>query len=241
MQKQEAQVFERAALVLALSPHTAAVLGRRFPGIESRLRTLICPVDTNEFRPVEASEAGPFLLLTARIRDPRKNVNMLLRAFARVRALRPDLRLVITGDAPLPETVALAAHLGLAEAVEFRGNVPRAEVVRLCQSAALFTLPSLQEGLGISALEAIACGVPVVATRCGGPEGLVIEGQTGWLVPNNDEAAFAEAVLQALADPERLRAMRETCRHFAEQELARPVVEGKLLAALREVFPEHFA
>jgi glycosyltransferase involved in cell wall biosynthesis len=278
--RQEALVLERAALVLALSPHTAESIGRQCPAIAPRLRTLVCPIDTGVFRPAELGVTlGPkakglggscelgddnlqlltpnsqlairnsqflipnsqFLLLTARIRDPRKNVNMLLRAFARARAARPDVSLVITGDEPLPQTRALAHELGLGEAVQFRGAVSQDELVCLCQSAALLTLPSLQEGLGISALEAMACGTPVVATRCGGPEGHILEGHTGWLTPNGDEAAFAEAIVQALAEPARLQAMRANCRKYAEQELSRGVVEAKLLTALREVFPQHFA
>lgn len=252
LRRQEARVLERAAIVLALSPHTETVIRRLFPAIAPRVRTLLCPVDTNVFRPAfpppllgegpgVGGVMGLYLLLTARIRDPRKNVDLLLRAFARVRAARPDVGLVITGDDPLQETQALADRLGVRRAVAFRGLAPTAELVRLYQSAALFTLPSLQEGLGISALEAMACGVPVVATRSGGPEGIVVEGQTGWLVPNDDDAAFAEAILRALAEPGRLRAMRENCRRYAEREFARPVVEEKLLAALRDVYPQHFA
>ncbi len=246
LQAQEKRVLEAATVVLALSPHTSAAIAQHYPTVAPRTRTLLSPIDTDAFRPNANSQdpnpkSQPYLLLTARIRDPRKNVNMLLRAFARVRAARPDLRLVVAGDEPLAGTHALAAELGLDEAVEFRGLVSQAELIRLYQSAALYVQPSRQEGLGISALEALACGLPVVSTRCGGPEGVVQEGVTGWLTPSDDEAAFAEAVLRALAAPEQLREMRAACRAYAERELARPVVEGKLLAALRDVFPQQFA
>ncbi|MBI3761482.1 MAG: glycosyltransferase family 4 protein [Chloroflexi bacterium] len=182
----------------------------------------------------------PFLLFTARIRDPRKNVWMLLRAFARVSAAHPDLKLVFIGDPPLDSHLAVRDECGLGDSVVFLPPLPRVELVPYYQAAELFVLSSSQEGLGISFIEALACGLPVVATRCGGPEGVIIEGETGWLVPNDDEAAFAGAILRALSDPARLSAMRDNCRRYAERELARPVVEEKLLAALREVFPTHF-
>jgi glycosyltransferase involved in cell wall biosynthesis len=246
LMQQEQRVLERAAAVLALSPHTAESIRRLCPSAAERVQTLLCPIDTELFQPGERPPGErpieePFLLFTARLRDPRKNVTMLLKAFARVRLVYPGLKLVLIGDAPLEAHLALRRELGLAESVVFCPPLPREALVPYYRSAELFVLSSLQEGLGISFIEAMACGLPVVATRCGGPEGVVTPGETGWLVPNDDEQAFADAILGALSDPARLRAMRANCRQYAERELARPVVEAKLLAALRGVWPREFA
>ena len=74
-------------------------------------------------------------------------------------------------------------------------------LVELYQGAELFVLASAQEGLGIVMLTAISCGVPVIATDCGGPEGIVVEGITGQIVPNYDEGKLAEAITGLLSQP----------------------------------------
>ncbi len=240
LEQQEGLVYERAGVVLGLSPHTTAQIARRWPAVRGKLRTVFYPADTDRFQPGDCPADPPYLLLTARIRDPRKNVALLLRAYARVHAAFPSVRLIIAGDTPTPEMESLAAELGLRQSVTFTGHVSTAELVRLYQRATMFVFSSLQEGLGISVQDAMACGLPVVSTRCGGPEGLVQHGVTGLLVPNNDEAALAQAVSELLAHPERARAMGAAARARTLQEFARSRVEAQLRAAFKEVYPHDF-
>jgi glycosyltransferase involved in cell wall biosynthesis len=94
--------------------------------------------------------------------------------------------------------------------------------------------------LGISLLEAMACGTPVVATRCGGPEGVVQDGKTGRLVENGNAGALADAVLELLADPGQLEPMRAACVAQARTQFARSVVQSRLLEAFRDVYPDYF-
>lgn len=244
LQVQERLVIERASLVMALSPNTARRLAEIAPGAAGKIRVLLCPIDTDAFRPADGAATNPigapFLLFTARIRDPRKNTPMLMRAFARVRALHPDMKLVIIGDQPLDWHLAARDKHGLGDAVIFMPPLPHADLVQYYQSAKLFILPSLQEGLGISMLEALACGLPVIATRCGGPEGVIQDGITGRLVLNNDAGALADAILATLAAPATLAAMRAQAREFALTTFARPLVEAQLRAAFAEVYPRYF-
>jgi D-inositol-3-phosphate glycosyltransferase len=95
--------------------------------------------------------------------------------------------------------------------------------------------------LGIVVLEAMACGTPVVSTRCGGPEGIVSDGQTGRLVPNRDVEAFAGAVIDLLGQPDRLEAMRRACVAFAEQHFSWAAIERQLRDTVDAVFPEQVA
>jgi glycosyltransferase involved in cell wall biosynthesis len=236
LQAQEQLVYERASLILGLSPNTTAQIADRWPHIQSKLSTVLYPVNTDHFHPGAGPSDPPYLLLTARIRDPRKNVHLLLRAFARVRSEFSRLRLVIVGDHPLPATRTLAAELGLGESVVFPGHVPASEFVSLYQRATLFVFPSLQEGLGISVLEAMACGLPVLSTRCGGPEGIVDDGVTGVMTPNNDELALAHSLRELLPDPDRMRAMGMAGRRRAERLFARARIESQLRAAFAEAF-----
>jgi glycosyltransferase involved in cell wall biosynthesis len=160
-------------------------------------------VDARRFTPsTEPRLAGRRdILCVGRLDDPRKNVGLLLEAFARLPdALRATCRLLLAGSAgPGPEFWTRADALELRDCVEFVALPGEEELVRLYQRAAVFALPSDEEGFGVVILEAMACGVPVVATRCGGPEGIITDGTDGFLVPRDDAAAMA-ARLQTLLD-----------------------------------------
>ena len=243
LDREERLVFERAAAILTNGPHTAAAVRRQYPQVADKVQVMIYPVDTETFRPdpaVRAAVRRPYLLFTARINDPRKNVGLLLEALARLRGARPDLELVLTGNYPLPSIREKVAALGLETAVRFAGHQTSADLVRLYQGAELFVLSSTQEGLGISLLEAMACGLPAVSTRCGGPEGVLQDGRTGLLVENGNAEAFAGAVLRLLADPAGLDAMRANRVEYARASFARPLIETRLLGAFRAAYPEHF-
>jgi glycosyltransferase involved in cell wall biosynthesis len=238
---QERFVLRRASRILSISPYTRRRILETLPGVADKLDLVMTPVDVEALAPLPFDERKPqarYILTVGRVNDPRKNIPMLLHAFASIHARRRDLRLVLVGDDPGEPLLALTRQLRLENAVEFRGKVPERELHRLYQEAELFVLASTQEGLGIVMLEAMACGLPVVATDCGGPEGIVISGETGRLVPNNDAGALAQAVMDLLNAPEQLAAMRERCVAFVREHCARPIVERQLYEHFVSVFPE---
>lgn len=126
--------------------------------------------------------------------------DVLIRAVGEVRKTCPQVRLVMVGDGPLrPGLEQLTAQLGLGETVNFAGL--RSDVPRLLGALDVFVLPSEREALPVAVLEAMAAGLPVVATRVGGLPEVVEDGETGFLVPPGDVAAM-QAVLEKLAgDP----------------------------------------
>jgi glycosyltransferase involved in cell wall biosynthesis len=240
LEAQERLIYERASLIMGLSPKTTQEIVEHFPQVRAKLRTVLYPIDTKEFQPASGPSEPPYIFLSARIQDPRKNVNLLIKAFARIHQALPNVRLVIAGDTPTPQTAALVAELKLNECVAFAGHVSKPELVRLYQQASLFALPSQQEGLCISMLEALACGVPVVSTRSGGPEGVIEEGLNGRLVPNGAEEELAEAILQMLGQPTELAVMRERCAAFARTNFSKDIIESRLLEAFQTVYPDYF-
>ncbi|HLQ65838.1 MAG TPA: glycosyltransferase [Candidatus Limnocylindrales bacterium] len=135
---------------------------------------------------------------------PHKSQTTLLHAFALLRGRAPRLRAWIAGEGDL-RSALLAEHgsLGLGDRVRFLGF--REDVVTLLRASDLFVLSSYLEGLGTSILDAMAAGLPVVATRVGGIPEAVADGVTGFLVPPLDPPALAEA-LARLADDAALRA-----------------------------------
>jgi len=122
-----------------------------------------------------------------------------VRVFARIRE-RVPARLLIVGEGPeLSRAGQLINELGVAAHVELVGEAQ--DVTGLLSVSDLFLLPSLQESFGLSALEAMACGVPVVASNVGGLPEVVIDGVTGFLHPPTDVAQMAESAIRILSDP----------------------------------------
>lgn len=155
------------------------------------------------------AEVSPVLVHVSNFR-PVKRVQDVVAVFARVNATRPSLLLMV-GDGPeRPAAEALAAQLGVAERVRFVGHHDHFEAV--LRECSLFVLPSESESFGLAALEALASGVPVVATAVGGLPDVVLPGQTGALVPVGDVPAMAAAALDLLRDPARHRALSKAAR-----------------------------
>ena len=172
-------------------------------------------VDTTRFRPRSAAEATPeglpfapgqglCLVGTVGRMQAVKNQLLLARAFVRLLREQPSLaqtlRLVVVGDGPERAAVAaLLAESGVAHLCWLPGE--RSDVPALMRSLDVFVLPSLAEGISNTILEAMACGLPVVATRVGGNAELVDDGRSGLVVPSEDEAALAGALGHLAADP----------------------------------------
>jgi glycosyltransferase involved in cell wall biosynthesis len=174
----------------------------------------------------------PVVLSLARL-DPQKHLTVLLRAAARV----PTAQFVLAGDGPERGRLeALAAELGLGDRVSFLGL--RSDVPRLLASCDVVVLSSINEGLPVAALEAMAASRPVVASAVAGTLEAVVDGETGLLVPEGDPESLAAALRSVLDD--RAQAMRmgaagraRVVAKFAQQEMVDRVssVYEQLLAA----------
>lgn len=145
-----------------------------------------------------------------------KGFDCLLRAFAAMVAAVPQARLQICGDGPLRgELEDLAHDLGIARAVTFLGW--RQDYPAPASGWDVFVQPSLEEGFGVALLEAMAQGLPAIASDVGGIPELVQPGVTGWLVPPGNDAALARALLESLRAPSASRRMGDAARRSAER------------------------
>jgi len=171
----------------------------------------------------------PTILSVAR-QYPRKDTATLLRALPEVRRAVPEVLLRVVGNGPeLPRLRALAEELELGGNVRFEGALAEAEALRHAYAEALlFALPSRQEGFGIVFLEAMAAGLPVVAAAAGAAPEVIVEGETGLLIPPGDPGALATVLIRLLRDGElrgRMgRAGMERARHFGHQAMAERVL-----------------
>ncbi len=164
---------------------------------------------------------------------PVKRVPVLVEAFAQVAAELPS-RLVLVGDGPdRPAAQALAAERGVADRVHFLGSQDAVEKILPC--ADLFVLPSEYESFGLAALEAMACGVPVVATRAGGLPEVVADGETGELCDIHEADCLVKVILRLLESPDQLAKMGREARRRVEREFSLDSILPRYEAFYRRV------
>ena len=186
-----------------------------------RIRLVFNGTDLRRFSPPENgsrgdSRFGPNMVFACRQLFPRKGIRFLLEAARELKPQFPDLKIVLAGDGfERPELVQLAADLGIAEDVTFLGWVPNADLPPYYRAAAVSVIPSLEEGFGIPAAEAMGCEVAVVASDAGGLPEVVENGVTGLVVPRGNSKALAQAIGSLLADPQRRRRMGQAGRERA--------------------------
>ena len=166
--------------------------------IPASFRVVPNPVNTDLFVPPKTddqrTDSRPPRMLSLGCPEPHKGWHFLLQACHNLQAKGRSFRLDLIGDGPdQAEYKQMCLSLGLGEVVHFWGYISRDEVIEMLQGCDFFVLPSLHETFSITTVEAMACGKPVVATRCGGPEQFVTE-ETGLLVPAGDAQALAQAI-----------------------------------------------
>lgn len=179
----------------------------------AKVSTLWNGIDLDRFACSGPRLDGP-VVTVARL-NPEKDIATLVRAVALAIRECHSLRLEIAGDGVcLSDLKALVAERKLTEQVRFLGAVR--DVPALLERASLFVLPSLSEGVSLTLLEAMARGLPVVATNVGGTPEVVVDGVTGLLVPAASPSELARAMLRLLANPEMARQIGHAGRERVE-------------------------
>lgn len=197
-------------------------------------------VDTERYapRPCEETRAhfaqtGDKILLHISNFRPVKRTADVVRVFAGVAAELPA-RLLLVGEGPdLPQAEALATELGVRDRVEILGQ--RGEIERILPCADLFLLPSESESFGLAALEAMACGVPPLASGVGGLPEVIEDGRSGILCPVGDVAAMTARAVALLSDPDAWRDMAREARLRAVAHFDRSKWIGAYEAAYRQL------
>jgi N-acetyl-alpha-D-glucosaminyl L-malate synthase BshA len=226
-------------LITAPSAWLAAETDRYFDTTPGEIRAIPNFVDLERFRP-DPAQPWRTTLAPADYRvithvsnfRPVKRIEEVVGAFAALRR-RMKAVLVLVGDGPeLPKAEHLARELGLREDLRLLGQ-QRPEPI--LQASDLFLLPSRAESFGLSALEAMACGVPVLGYSAGGLPEVVEDGVSGLLCPEGSDICLGTLAANLLEDQERYQAMRVAARKRAEQFAPGPIVdryENELLALL---------
>ena len=169
-------------------------------------------------RELGLAEGDTFAISVAQL-IPRKNHDTQIRVVAKL--ADPTFHLFICGDGVQEQELkALARELGVEKQVHFMGF--RKDVYRLCSSAELFLFASYQEGLPVAVMEAMACGLPIVASCIRGNTDLIDPGKGGFLVPPSDVDGFADAIRRIQADP----AAREQMKHYNLEKIRNYSIEA---------------
>ena len=231
----ERRVLRSAQFVLTISEYTKGLLNN----FQTRREPVVAPcgIDTELFKPDLRHKTG-YLLSVGRFSDPRKNVRMLLEAYRILRercADVPDLWLV--GAPPSDELMNEVEGWGIRQHVVTLGQRRGHELAEIYRSAGCFALSSDQEGLAIVILEAMASGLPVVTTRCGGPEMLVSEGETGFFSDVNNANEFAQHLEYFVKDCTMQKQFGLRARAIAERHYSLTAASTPFLDAIHECLP----
>jgi len=186
----------------------------------SKIRAIYHGVDAGLFQP--SSHARPYdedsrsEILYVGLLEKRKGIAELLTAFTRVRAAEPRAKLILIGRGPeRAKVIETCARFNLADSVLIRENLSDSELVLEIDRADVFVLPSMQEGFGFAAVEAMACGKPVVGFDT--PINREVIGNGGILVPKGDSEALASAIRALITDPALARTLGATARRIVTE------------------------
>jgi glycosyltransferase involved in cell wall biosynthesis len=230
----ERMALRRANLIITMNEtrrrEAEAIVGGTKPVI-----TVHAGVDTRQFAPGPYRGDG-YLLTVGRLSDRRKNIPLLLRAYAeaRRRSARVPPLVLVGHRPPAAESWRLIAELDLSASVTYRGAVSPGELPSTYQGASAFVLSSDEEGLGNVILESLSSGVPVISTSCIGPTETVTPGREGVLVPVGSVERLAEAIVQVSGDGALRQRLSQAARLRAVQEFSLEQAARRLVAAYRD-------
>ena len=233
-----ARTLRRAHRTLAVSEMLARELRAAFPDEADRIEVLPNAVPLDLFSPGDPAARVPDELLFVGYRKATKGIENVLRAVAAARDRRPSIRLRLLGRSPDVATEArwldLVEELGLVGLVTFEDPVDRAGIAAAMRRASLFVHPSPRETFGVVAVEALASGLPVVATDSGGVTEILgaDPGALGAIVPIDDAAALGAAMVEVLERRESFEP--EALRAAVERRFGADFVAERLLVTYRE-------
>ncbi|HMM54778.1 MAG TPA: glycosyltransferase family 4 protein [Candidatus Desulfobacillus sp.] len=211
VQRLISSVFTHAGCVIVLSEDWKVWVARQFP--QANVEIIHNPV----FIPKEETSGSDrqLVLFLGRISE-KKGAHDLIRAFAKISATHPRGRLLMAGDGDLSGAAKLAAELCISDRIELPGWLRGADKAAALANAGIYALPSYYECLPMGVLEAMAVGLPIVATPVGGIPEAVVDGTEGFLVPPGNIEKLTDRISRLLEDAALRQAMGHAARQRAE-------------------------
>ncbi|MEN3002526.1 MAG: glycosyltransferase family 4 protein [Armatimonadota bacterium] len=217
----EARVIHHAQGILVISPADYDFYVNKFPALREKFCFIPLGVETEMYCPPTTREVHPPTVLFVGRLDASKGLDLLIAGFARFRERYPDARLILVGGSqdynPMENQVrAWITEQGVADAVQMTGLLPREAILPYYQSADVFVLTSLWEGLPNALLEALACGLPAVVTAVGGLPSVIRDDENGYVLTERDPDKLAALIERAYLYRDRLsKGARATAEQFS--------------------------
>ncbi len=195
---QQRSVLRGSGQILAISSYTRDCLQQQSDFENDKINVLPIPTDMEFFQPPKQRQHGWTLGFAGRLADPRKNAPLLFDVIENLHHRERSVNLLVTGERA-PHLIEEISRRGLDDIITFEGELGSRELLAFYQKLDVLLIPSFQEGHAIVGVEAMACGVPVVSTRCGGPEGYIQNNYNGYLT-EFDVDAFANRISDICGD-----------------------------------------
>lgn len=236
---QEERALGSARHVFALSNYTRDCLVKRYALDEKSVSVIGFQVNSRfSLKPTGPSDShvapGRTILFVGRLNDPRKNLSLLLQSFSGLVQRLPDVKLSLVGEILGGKLSQEVKDLGLSNKVENFGRLEGDQLAAQYRHADLFVIPSNQEGLCIAGLEALSAGLPVVSTKCGGPEDFIFHGANGFLTDIGDVEGMKARMFEALSEPSFLSQAgmksKRIARALRDERFGEKILEPLLLA-----------
>jgi len=232
--------------VIAISKPVAFHLSEDFGVLKNKIHLIPNGIDLNRFamtndqmrqesRQKWGISTTPLIGVIARLSDV-KGIKVLIEAMPLILKQLPSANLIIAGQGPEESNLKkLTQDLSLTSQVHFKNTIN--QTPELLAAFDVFVMPSLMEGLGLSVMEAQACGIPVVASSVGGLVDLIVDGKTGFLVESNDAQALAGRIIDVLKDPQHSKLMAKEARANIEEKFS----VGQMLQETLKVYDEQYS
>ena len=248
----ERMLMREADGVIAECPQDLNDMLRLYGAVPGKITVLPCGFDPDEFRPMDRGSArdrlglsrNDFIVLQLGRMVPRKGIDNVVSAIALLPRSLPARLLVVGGETEQPDEIRtpeigrlqqLALQLGVADRVHFVGHRQHAQLASYYAAADVFVTTPWYEPFGITPLEAMACGIPVIGSAVGGIQHTVVDGETGYLVPARDAQALARRLRQLHRDPALGRALGLAGLRRARQHYTWENVAGQLVPLYHSV------
>jgi glycosyltransferase involved in cell wall biosynthesis len=204
----EKRTYRLADKIICDCEDTKRVLLERYEIPEAKLIVITCAIDSKNFFFLNQQKSPGSILYIGRI-DKRKGIEFLIRSMPYVVQQIPDARLLVGGKgSDLEKMKSLVKQLGIGQNVTFLGFVPDDQLNLMYNRAQCVVVPSIFEGFGMTAIEALAAGTRVVGTDVDGTRSTLTSGDYGPLVPYGDCSALAEAIVAELRNPRKAEELR---------------------------------
>jgi len=184
---------------------------------KQKISVIFNGIDTQEFKPTNQKDYNIFEILCVSRLTQRKGIAYLISAFAKIYVKFPNTKLNIVGEGDVKKKlITQAKNLNLTKNIEFTGRIAHEKLPQVYSQSSIFVLPSLNEGMSNTILEAMSAGLPIIATNTGGTKELVIEGENGFVVKMEDADDIYQKIKTLIENTDLVKKMSQKSREMAE-------------------------